>query len=72
MVAVADNTYSDLTPDQEYEIEKVFKEGYINLSGSKRRYKAVYFVIKDKGKKISIREAYRRYKLAVVMKKLGM
>lgn len=72
MIAVSDNTYTDLIPDREYEIQRVFSDGYITLSGSKRRYKAKYFVIKAKGKKICFKEAYRLYKLEVVKKKLGM
>lgn len=73
MIAIPkDNTYPDLEPNQEYEIERVVKHYYIILKGSHRRYKYNYFVIRHKGKKISFDEAYRLYKLEVVKRKLGM
>lgn len=73
MIAIPkDDTYPDLQPNQEYEIERVFKDGYIILKGSQRRYKSNCFVIRHKGKKISFNEAYRLYKLEVVKRKLGM
>lgn len=73
MIAIPKNdTYPDLQPNQEYEIERVLKDNYIILKGSQRRYKSNCFVIRHNGKKISHSEAYRRYKLDVVRRKLGM
>lgn len=73
MIAIPkDNTYQDLQPNQEYEIDRVFKNDYIILKGSKRRYKSNCFEIRHNGKKISFEEAYRLYKLEVVKRKLGM
>ena len=65
--------YIDLSPKYQYTITKVFRDGHIKLKGSPRRYLANCFKITDdKGKKITFKEAYRRYGIEKVKRNLGL
>lgn len=73
MIAIPkDNTYPDLQPNQEYEIERVIGNQYIIFKGSQRRYRLKHFKVMNNGKKINYDDVYRRYKLEVVKRKLGI
>ena len=64
--------YSDIILEWEYDIDRIYSDRQIKLKNRPRRYKSECFILMNKGKKISYREAYRLQQLENVKKKLGM
>lgn len=64
--------YSDICLGHAYDVERVFADGHIKLTNSPRRYNGNCFRIYDKSKIVSLKEAYRRYRLEQVKKRLGI
>lgn len=64
--------YNDLVQGFPYTIRKIMRSNtyYIMVQGSPRRYTASSFVILHNDKRISMAEAYRRYRIESVQKKL--
>lgn len=67
--------YPDLIPEWQYEVKKILRNGdifHVMVEGSPRRYRTIHFHFFDKGKRISVKEAFRLQQIEVVKKKLGI
>lgn len=64
--------YIDISPCYEYEVTRVYRNGYIKLKGKPRFYQADSFEIRYKGEKIPFKKAYQIYKVQSVLSKLGI
>ena len=67
-----DDAYIDLAPSYRYKVKEVRSDDYVILEGSPRRYKTSSFQIYKNDKKITFEEAYRSYKLGILMDRYGV
>ncbi|MED9905258.1 MAG: hypothetical protein UFG06_13895 [Lachnospiraceae bacterium] len=64
--------YSDICLGYPYEVDRVYADGHIRLKNGPRRYDGRCFEIQHKGKKINLKEAYRRYLFEKVKRRSGI